>query len=586
MNDVVVDCFSQINKKIIEAQSLAEQIKSLNLTIDRLQNDIKTNENSKKFENSKIDAEIQEIFGNDQDEINELKFRCKSLINSKPTGIVSFLKEIYNDLSKERFIPENRNLDIDSPNPEDITMALKYDYYMILNSTTKKVLKLLHRNQKTADCFTQTSVECVSAQELAEMIKKFDKNVLSLQSAQAQIEKLREEVIARQILSDKAEQDRKSANYELLRYKRETEGYVKELASVKKELESATVEKEKALKDFEKASAELVNLEEKIRMQTNRIRKLTALPFKNGSENSSIIEGNEKEEDYADYDEKPSKNHNFDYKKRSTRESTVISKKNRKDTKSSSGSNNNTLDPRTSMAKYENKSSLSSSSSIGEKNYGTNYLKEDETENELSFEKNTQNTQKTHKKMRVIHENLSFPRQILENSSETSESLIKEKSPERLSIFSEKQNPINKTKPFKAKLTSSPEKFKDKNYEKNYEKKTIQLFLPDKSSNITENRREVIRDGKTFKLADNSTNTIPSIKTVISTGVQYNWENPNEIVENDEKTNSNLYLMHFNPNNLYGLRGDVFYNSKVFSAQSRSNELSSHMFSLPKNIKS
>mmetsp|Transcript_28870 Transcript_28870/g.28557 ORF Transcript_28870/g.28557 Transcript_28870/m.28557 type:complete len:179 (-) Transcript_28870:39-575(-) len=59
-----------------------------------------------------------------------------------------------------------------------------------------------------------------------------------------------------------------------------------------------------------------------------------------------------------------------------------------------------------------------------------------------------------------------------------------------------------------------------------------------------------------------------------SVGVQYDWEHPDEIGE-EEAEPSNLYIFAYNPNNVFGLRGDVFFNksTRVLQSQPRIPEL-------------
>lgn len=96
---------------------------------------------------------------------------------------------------------------------------------------------------------------------------------------------------------------------------------------------------------------------------------------------------------------------------------------------------------------------------------------------------------------------------------------------------------------------------------------------------VSENKRETLRDVKIISLEDRSTNTISKIQAGISVAIQYNWET-SDAIEEKSSSNSGILMMHFNPNNYYGLKGDVFYNSQaqIFTPQSKCCELQTNIF--------
>lgn len=567
------DWNAKINSKVVEIQFLCEEIKILSQTVTSLQNEVRGFKEVKLAEDLKIQSEIEMIFGNDDKEIKEIQKRSQTLLDLKPSGIVAQLKEIYKNLTKEKYIPEYKDFTIDSPNPDDISMAFKYNYHLILKSTTRKVLSLLKKEFHQSDIQTQTSIPCISLSEHEELLKKFEKSTLALQSALVQNEKLREDNIGKSQIADRFEKEKNQAHYDMLRFKRENDASSKELFALKKDFETIFAEHEAAKKTIESKVKETMKQELRLQSQAMKIKKLTMIAVTDLDEESRISEAGspfnrEFERNFTDfaYDQPKRSPRNRDYTEAGIGRRSVRT----------ANSASTTLAPRGSLYQGygNNKSNFSSNSSI------------DAGENEKN-EKNDKNIGKE-----IFPGGKFFPNRQTDEKINTMPTI-----PEDGSFMNERSTEKSKKKKKKSdknarKTPESPGKgsisrqstfSKEKNSKKNAKiskESSANVTSQDQHTEIEENQREIIRDGKVIHITNKSTNT-NSLRAVVSVGVQFNWESPDQDFEEKTSETSGLYMFHFNPNNVYGLKGDIFYNStaKVFSAQSRTKELSSHFFS-------
>ena len=97
--------------------------------------------------------------------------------------------------------------------------------------------------------------------------------------------------------------------------------------------------------------------------------------------------------------------------------------------------------------------------------------------------------------------------------------------------------------------------------EKNLEKK--KLDVQNESFGV---QRAIERDGKTLILKDQSTCMLDKMSTFCSVSVQCGQYEDEE--DGKKEGISRMGIFHFNPNNYFGFRGDVFYNNQqVFVAQ-------------------
>lgn len=560
VNDGIQELKANVSAKNLEVKNMSEEIKHLNKFVLKIETEIQEYKSQKLNEDLLINNELEEIFGNDEQKILELKYNAQKLLETKPTGIIGILKEVYESLSKERFIPNGRNLDIDVPDPDDITMALKYNYHLILQSTTKKVMNLLNKNPSKKTVYTQTQSAYISTQEFEDLSKKLEKNSIMLHSAHMQIERLKEDISVKKNLIEKSEQEKVFLNNEILRVKREGDTNVKELALVRRTLDMVNRDKVTLSRDLENKVKELNNAQEKIEYYARKIKKFARFINKD-----SELDLSDKEL----LDQSPVENGNGknfygyrQYPKVSPR-GTLLGNNSRRETQESPIEP--ALDPKKLMSKNYPSNKLGPSKNPIDDTLLENYFKSD---------------QKT-------LENEKVPNLIL-----TSLDLADQSHPQDVNLLSlsikNKKNSIkplpNSTVKSKAK-NKSKNRPESKNAETNSElsdkpnkkkikfsaKETIESIQNNNNDSIIE--REVFRDGKYIKYIDRGTNASYDVKAVISIGVQFGSDYNQNNQSNKEK-DWNLHMMHFNPNNVYGLRGDVFYNSRanIFSAQPRISE--------------
>ena len=586
LGDASEEFNGKVNRKIDEIQQLTEEIKNLMQTVSRLQSEAKRNQEIKIAEDLIIKNEVDEMFGNDEEEIKALQLRTKRLLELKPSGVVGYLQEIYNSLSKERFIPEYTDFDIDTPNPDDISMALRYNYHLILQSTAKKVMSLLKKEFQQFDKNTQTQIPCVSSVEYEEILKKFEKNQLSLQSAQMQIDKLREDLISKQQQVEKSEKDKNHAHHEMLKCKRECDSASKELSSLRKDFESISSEFQTTKKELEVKTKECLRQEQRLQAQASKIKRLSAVPSLDMSDIDAESQGGL--DPHSSFDRGFSGS-NLEIPKRSPRDrdSTSVNRP-RQAIRTATNVVNaaGSLMQRSSLyaSSGGNKSNSSSSASfevaenerrIGKELYpGAKILGRGHQEKEESLVK-----------MPTIHEDGPPDSNFEEGYRRKSTLRYDEKGVSSTKPEKKIKKKKSDTSYLSRSSTMKDEKAKDKN--KNKEKKvkdkkdtTDTMVQQDSFIGGEENKREVFRDGRAVQLVDRATNTASIIKAQVSIALQFNWECPDQEEKKVEDNDSGIYMLHFNPNNVYGLKGDVFYNSRgrVFSAQPRNSELSVHLF--------
>ena len=445
-----------------------------------------------------------------------------------------------------------------------------------MQATTKKALGLLRKEFKQFDKGIQTHEPCVSAYEFEEISKKYEKCSLSLQSAQLQLDKLREDYLAKIQFSEKCEKEKNIYNHEMLKFKRETDACLKESTGLKREIEILKEEKSKACSELAKKSKELLKLEERVQSQGVKIKKLLVNtgPGK-GIEiamNEAIKEENNMigtEEGYH-YGVYPSS-------KKSIREHTAPIDARRPTRIISNASNS--LEPSSSLYRglAVNKSPYSSNSSLGSDDRIP--YKDNSSVTKYNY-KNKEEFKDIIKPMSIINENI--PGHIDQNLEYQEKTYNKDTFISQISTKkkkntnkSNKSNKSDKKSPKKETITTQVTNDTNK---RTVESK-IKIIIKDENNEITDNR-EIIRDGKVIKLIDKANNTISNIKATVSVAIQFNWEQPEDVTENTKESGS-LFLLHFNPNNVYGLMGDIFYNShaKVFAAHSKTSGLSTDIFS-------
>lgn len=610
--DTIQETWTQKNQQNIdEIQTLSEKIKNLNLLINKLKDDLTNCEKIKLNEEMRIKSEVENMFGTDENEIREIKQRSKKLMDSKPNGVVSMLKEIYMNMLEARLAPDMQESYIESPDPEDFAYEFKKNYSVILQSATKNALNILKKDVKLDSISTQTHIPFMSEDQFEELVGKFEKTSIALQSAQMQIDQLRQDLTVKNTNAERLEGEKNQAFLEMLNAKRDAENANKELLGLKKNLHLVSAEKIKASQALEVKTRQILKQDEKIQSQAVKLKKLTQSPKKLDSEPNSANDksSHQKSEDFLS-DESEINDRQL------LINNAPIESYRRKSIQYDSrrpiyGLNAETafLEPQKAVNKKypASISSFNSSSSLGQ----SNDINQDEVNNFPGVKENAKTYLIYRELARAPTKSSSIkdeyrdysPEKTLDRSPETLETLEyaeknkglnnknKGKSPER--DRNKRPPPTKKNMIAKRDSTEESPKSAEKKSPAKRESfrrgsKKLRLFNEENTKSVglgtkgeyetyescdeEGEKRQLIKDGKIVELVDRANNTMLTMQVGTSIAVQYNYEQIEDIESKGRSLSS--HMMPFNPNNFYGLKGDVFYNSscKVFGAQSRNSD--------------
>lgn len=566
------------NRKIKLIQEQIDLNKEKSDQILRLQSQIQDFKEIKLSEARKIESEIRELFGeySDEQEIDEARARCNALLKNKPSEIVPLLKGVYKDMRKNRELPDFNDNEIDQPNPDDISKALRFNFSLILQASTKKAMNLLRKDIKTKLVSTQTMIACVSVEEYQELLKKLEKTSFSQQTLQIQLEKYRDELMQKIQSAEKAEIDKNQAFTQMLKCKREADVYLKELTALKKEFEKVSIEKEKTVNELDAKTKNLNKLQDRFNNIENKLKKIvnnpaapqtlvkdkeknTPVMSREGSDPNLTIINNEVIK-YKGYPKPPEK-------KRNSRSNLYDNKLNiynsglgkKQMSKSNYSSRSSLMDDYIDYMNKPTKTKIPvDSSKPGQKRNSLN-------SNDNSPTSKGTDTLNEHKNYTEDGQSPINPakRQIkisIIQPNESEELIPGDKSPKK----NKKKKDKKKGQKFEnGKEKSSPKRMSTKlneDNEKIQDKGKIEMH----SENYCV-QRSVERDGKTLILKDQSTCTVDNISTFCSIATQCG-QSEDEDKQKDSQSMAGIF--HFNPNNYFGFRGDVFYNSgQVFVAQ-------------------
>ena len=575
-------CSEVVTEKGKQDKMIKEQvdlIRGKDLEIGRLGREIKAFHEVKLAQDWKINAQIKEMFAEyeDEGEVVKARTKCDKLLKEKGNTLVPLLKEIYENLKKGRDGQELIENEFDQPHPDDISNALKFNFNLILQASTKKAMKLLRKDIKTKVVASQTMIACVSSDEYQELMKKLEKSTISQQSLAAQLEKYREDVITKSIIAEKAEQDKNQAFNQIIKMRKEIETYLKEMAAIKKDNEKLNLEKEKTTKELDcktdllnKTQDKLISIENKMKkliMRTNKPQSFindyekSAPPSKQSSEKELVVLTNEVTKytvrGRVGMNSRKNSRSNIYEGKSFVYEGTLGKPKNLNSNNSSRASliddyieaMNKPTRPRKSSqvanvgSKDRRKSSVVSYENSPIHNRGT------DTENRMDALDKPDNSSLKRMSLKI---NILNPENLEDSDPENSSPVKIEKNKKDKNVNGGKNQRKKGKKPLQTgKKDASP--FKDSN---------------DPELDISQTTQRVIEiNGKSIILIDESTNTSEKISTYCSISIQCGGEDSES--GNSKDRFGSLNLFHFNPNNYFGFKGDIFYNSsgQVFSAQ-------------------
>ena len=519
--------------------------------------------NLKISEKNQIQTDVEKMFPKSETDLEDVKKKLVDLQSIKPAGVSEILKQLYFEMmNRDRLIPQLTEIDFTQMNTDDIVSGIKTNYEYLVTSTIKSIRRVKTGNDKT-NASVQTLGLYIDPKKFEEINKLLDKAVLAGQSSAMQLDKCKHDLKAAVESIEKYEIEKIQHKNEFLALKNEFEYKCREILLVRNELENKKTEsalhikqnvekiKEVDLKDKKIVVLETENTDLKVkidRLRPNKNEPVSSRPLlrKNIEENESI--------DKPDDKKKP--------KKLSSAEKAELEKL-----------------YNTTLTKIKN-----SSANITEKNEkADNHKKGLEVPYSLLEDdgKMSENS-KTFKIFDEKNDDEDFKNHlVLENYDNTEEN--KDSNNKRTSLKL-KGNPkdLNKTHTKTigiSKGVNSTIKSGNKN-KKNFtittnseEPKLEPNFHNKKSKNSKKSGKKQsfsnISDYEIFDSNKHSEDKCCGNEKIefISIGIQIGPD-----TKEDTTKGSKPRTYSFNPNNIYGLHGDIYYHNQVFQPQNRMPE--------------
>lgn len=279
----------QRKKSSQEIQSLKKNIKSLEEEAKSLQSLINSMKNSERLELEQIQKEIDELFG--PDDLDSHLSKLKKSTTDHGVSTAEYLKEVYNTMNKEFIVPEKRSIEFPKFNADDFTSAMQSKFKLLQKSTAYRVLKMMESKNK-ATIGVMTSANYVDPKEFEDTLGALEKMNIQYQSAVMQIERLRDETLAKHSFGEKMENEKILLIGELARVKRDLENANKENSVLKNE--NTGLKNEIAQKEANSKSQNFAEMETLVNTLT---AKLASSSKKAESLNDSLKDRDEKIKD-------------------------------------------------------------------------------------------------------------------------------------------------------------------------------------------------------------------------------------------------------------------------------------------------
>ena len=595
--------FIEFHKNSLEG--LRNTISSLETKTEKFKNEYEVLED--KFRNLErirtidelaIEAEVNKMFPADPEEIQSFKESVEELRKLRPGEVTNLLQDIFNRMNLERKIPEETDMDFGEFSTDKIVDGIKYNYEVIVTSTIKSIKKAFRKSFEKISTGVQTIAIYIDPKRYEELNKQLDKALISSQSNAVQLEKCKEELKTATQKLEILENERTVIKSENQGLKQELEYKNREITRLKSEIESRKVEtvaiqrqstlREKEIEHVERTKTkleseniDLKNIIKKLEQQVNA--PISVLPSRRKAEElpseplavpkhsnldeitpSGLTVRQELEREYnlnkrGPKSPAPGDPTSLNAKKFNPtdfrRNSALISNFSRNDFEDSDGLQS--TKPRFSTISHDD------IPVIKERNYGE--IEDDDSDSDQEFKRlnkargnNTYSsgTNQVAEKIKVVIKKSEGDSSLLERSKDEKR---------------QKNSPDKKRKQIKNKAGNNAKDIKKEGGKKleanmgciNDKSQTGNINVVSKNSDRTQDRSQRT-EGFVDKCCGND------IFAEISIGVQVN----NGLPEPDEPEIEKVKIIHaFNPNNIYGLRGDVYYKNTVFQAQPRIPEL-------------
>ncbi|OMJ87387.1 hypothetical protein SteCoe_10894 [Stentor coeruleus] len=571
----------------LAVEALKKVIASLEIESKKLQSDIESMKYSKKLEMGQIEKDLEEIFGKNENEIRYLKSRTKELRDTYSQDTVDFLWEIWNSMNQEFDVPEIKNGDFIGLDPSDIPLMLSKKFTLLQKFTAKRISDLIRSKKNIEDNYTQTTGEYIDPKTFEDQTKNIEKLRFQLNSAFISIDRYKENFGSKvnivealentkNLLSNEVEKLRSEielmsstlnkANYDSKKLTSEFENIKKEKDYLQKEKNSwqlETIEKNKQLEEQQISIEKLIKLiedkEQKIIILENRLGKRRGIQDNN-------------EEGLDSLSSQFKAQNKFDEK--SFLDSLKLSNKKRRSLDKSQAPSYTTNEGNSyDFSGYEDPLNSSSSiqNSIANAKSGTR--------------SNSPPKGRVLKKLGLIEENSSSmslsnqeaghigyknPRQNFKDKG------IKLGLKKQILGQNVHKNAKNKPNTRNAENATNGLDYESLDeFETNIKHEDYigdNAYDGDSQSSYAHEKRTYSGNMST---KSTSTDEFTYIKCIeYSKGFQFNGIVPDE-KESEDSNKDGVYLLPYNPNQFYGLKGDVYYQTKnsVFSAYPRIPDL-------------
>ena len=221
----VLDEMAQKQRKVVE--------KCLSLQIE-----IEEMNKLRKFEAGEIEAEMNAIFPDTSEEVNSFKERVKVMRELRPEGTSVMLKDVYRDMSQERKMPDDPVADYSDMDPELIIQGIKGNYQVIISKTIKNVKKGLKVAMKKTNVSVQTEGNYIDPKSVEDLSKTLEKAHAQYQSLSYQYERSKIDIKSLQENNEKNELDKSALRVDLISTKKDLEGKFKEVNSMRLDIET------------------------------------------------------------------------------------------------------------------------------------------------------------------------------------------------------------------------------------------------------------------------------------------------------------------------------------------------------------
>ncbi|OMJ66193.1 hypothetical protein SteCoe_37056 [Stentor coeruleus] len=216
---------------------LKHKIRVLDEESLKMQATIRELQDLKRMELEQISREIAEIFGSEDTELQLMKLKTKRFHDAGGVSTADYLKDLYEHMNKDFYIPESRVNDLPSANMDEFSQAMQTKFKKLQKTTAIRILKLLESSKNKSTAQIQTTAAYISPKDHEDLVAQMEKLNIQYQSAVMQLERYREDFTAKSSAYDAIEIEKVGFITEINRLKRDFEVVNKELAIFKKELD-------------------------------------------------------------------------------------------------------------------------------------------------------------------------------------------------------------------------------------------------------------------------------------------------------------------------------------------------------------